>query len=86
MNTHREGVLLEAMALCTGEREQNYGDPRDSFDALAQMWSAYLGVPVTARDTCNMLALLKVNRLRNGPHRDSSVDGAAYLALGDEVS
>jgi len=49
------------------------------------MWSAYLGVAVSGRDVCNMMALLKVARLRNGSHEDSSVDGAGYLALGAEI-
>jgi hypothetical protein len=50
------------------------------------MWTAYLGHPVTAADVCNMMVLLKVARLRNGPHRDSNVDGAGYMALGAEMS
>jgi hypothetical protein len=33
-----------------------------------------------------MMALLKIARLRNGPHRDSNVDGAGYMALGAEMS
>ena len=37
-------------------------------------------------DSCHMMSLLKIARLRNGPHRDSSVDGAGYMALGAEMS
>ena len=49
------------------------------------MWSAYLGCDVTARDVCNMMALLKIARLRLGQHDDSAVDGCGYLALGAEL-
>jgi len=51
------------------------------------MWSAYLGpeVSITAGDVCRMMTLLKVARLRNGPHHDSGVDGAGYMALGAEM-
>jgi hypothetical protein len=32
-----------------------------------------------------MMTLLKVARLRNGPHHDSSVDACGYMALGGEL-
>jgi hypothetical protein len=85
MNKRTE-ILETAIDLCNGDREKDYGSPEESFYAVAQMWSAYLGHPVEARDVCNMMTLLKIARLRNGPHHDSSVDGASYLALGAEVS
>jgi hypothetical protein len=49
------------------------------------MWTAYLDHELTPSDVCHMMALLKIARLRNGPHKDSSVDGAGYLALGAEL-
>lgn len=82
----RSEVLAEADRLINGDRQKDYGDAADSFGAIAAMWSAYLGCDVTARDVCNMMALLKIARLRLGQHDDSSVDGAAYLALGAEVA
>jgi hypothetical protein len=85
MNT-RTDILKEATALINGDREDAYGSPKESFHCIATMWSAYLGWNVTAADVCNMMALLKVARMRIGPHRDSSVDGAGYMALGAEMS
>ena len=84
MNT-RTQILEKAESLINGDRQQDYGEARESFDAIAEMWSAYLGAAVFGRDVCNMMALLKIARLRNGPHEDSSVDGAGYLALGGEL-
>ena len=82
----RSKILMEADELINGDREQDYGTPQESFGCIADMWTAYLGHPVTAADVCNMMVLLKVARLRNGPHRDSNVDGAGYMALGAEMS
>jgi hypothetical protein len=82
----RSKILMEADELINGDREQDYGTPQESFGCIAIMWTAYLGHPVTAADACHMMALLKIARLRNGPNRDSSVDGAGYMALGAEMS
>lgn len=82
----RTSVLREAEKLINGDRQAHYGPPEENFAAIAAMWSAYLGHPVTAADVCNLMALLKIARLRNGGHRDSSVDGAGYLALGAEMA
>jgi len=85
MNKRTE-ILETAANLINGDRQNTYGTPQDNFGAVASMWSAYLGREVAASDVCCMMALLKIARLRNGPHEDSSIDGAAYLALGAEVS
>ena len=85
MNTRTE-ILDEATVLINGDREKHYGTPQKSFGCVGDMWTAYLGHPVTAADACHMMALLKIARLRNGPHYDSSVDAAGYMALGAEVN
>jgi len=81
----RTEILEEAERLINGDRQDDYGDAAESFQAIAQMWTAYLGTAMNGRDVCNMMALLKIARLRNGPHADSSIDGAGYLALGAEL-
>jgi hypothetical protein len=85
MNTRTE-ILDDATTLINGDREKQYGTPQESFDCIGDMWTAYLGHPVTAADVCHMMALLKIARLRNGEHYDSSVDAAGYMALGAEMS
>ena len=82
----RSDVLYTADSLINGDRQKDYGEAHESFEAIAQMWSAYLGTHIEGRDVCHMMALLKIARLRNGPHDDSSCDGAGYLALGAELS
>ena len=85
MNT-RTDILNEAEALINGSREKDYGTPQESFGCIGKMWAAYWGHPVSDADVCNLMTLLKVARLRNGPHRDSNIDAAGYMALGAEMS
>ena len=82
---NRSDVLHIADSLINGDRARDYGDAKENFTAIAQMWSAYLGTEVTARDVAMCMALLKAARLRLAPHADSEVDGAAYFALASEL-
>ena len=84
MTNVRTQVLEDASSLINGQRESDYGEPSESFNAIAEMWSAYTGHSIAASDVCHMMALLKIGRLRNGAHRDSSNDACGYLALGAE--
>ena len=86
MTNIRTQTLGDAEALVNGPRQEHYGEPAENFAAIAQMWTAYLGTAVAARDVANMMALLKIARLRNGPHYDSSVDTCGYMALAAELS
>lgn len=38
----REEILREALRCVTGEREQQYGSPEDSFEVIANFWMVYL--------------------------------------------
>jgi len=82
---NRSDVLAMADHLINKDRHDDYGDASESFTAIAQMWSAYLGAVVTPRDVAMCMALLKAARLRIQPHADSEVDGAAYFALASEL-
>lgn len=83
----RSEVLYMADDLINGDRARDYGDAKENFLAIAQMWSAYLGEEdaVTAYDVANMMALLKIARMRLRPHDDSAIDGCGYLALASEL-
>lgn len=85
MTTERTRVLEEADTLINGQRQDDYGTPRQNFGVIADMWAAYLGTDIEPRDVANMMALLKIARLRMTNARDSAVDGAGYLALGYEI-
>jgi hypothetical protein len=82
---NRDDILATAANLIRGGREADYGEFRDNADCLAAMWSAYLNHTIRVRDVAPMLCLLKLMRLRNGPHEDSWVDLAGYAGLGGEL-
>lgn len=91
----RGDALLEAHRIVNGARQDAYGSPEDCFSTIAQLWYAYM-LPQTERaghlyftphNVAVMLSLLKVGRIAHNPaHHDSHVDGAAYLALADDMS
>ena len=71
----------------TGERVNDYGTPENNFNLIGNMWTAYLGYPVTAKDVAVMMILMKSARLANGGGSgDSWVDIAGYAACGSEIT
>jgi hypothetical protein len=84
---HRSEILKTADGLINGERQDHYGPPEDSFRRIGDLWTAYLDkeVVITPVDAANMMALMKIARLANGPHLDSFVDACGYLALAGEM-
>lgn len=84
--TEREQILAEAAKLICGDRQEAYGPPQENFKRIADGWAIILGWPVTPEQVSLCMAWLKIARLVNGPHRDSYVDGAAYMALAAELS
>ena len=82
----RSKVLSIAGDLINGERQSHYGTPQENFGTTSRMWSAYLDIEISAADVCHLMTLLKIARLKRGPHRDSSIDACGYMALGAEVS
>lgn len=80
----RRGILTDAAVCVCSDRNLMYGEPEDNFDVIAAMWSAYLGMQVTAADVAAMMILFKVARIATAekPSRDSYVDIAGYAACG----
>lgn len=88
----REEILKEALRCVTGEREQQYGSPEDSFMAIAELWTVYLehgcvedngAVLLHPEDVAAMMALLKIARICTGKYKgDNWVDLAGYAACG----
>ena len=87
MPTPRQAVLLVAEKVITGERADSYGDPENNFDAIARLWTEYLGTSITSTEVAGMMILLKLARSRTSPGEiDHYVDMAGYAALMWEVS
>lgn len=71
------------------ERGKSYdkGDPTGTANLtrIAALWSAYLGVQVTALDVCWLMTLLKSSRSRQdgGASPDHTLDARGYLELAE---
>ena len=87
----RAEILDAARAAVTTDRNSTYGEPEESFQAVAAIWYA-LDQARGARsrgpaDVALYLAALKMVRATSNPaHADSWVDLAGYAACGGEIA
>ena len=82
----RGNVLLKAHEVINGQRQDQYGNPEDSFATIADLWSVWTGVDITGHDVAMMMALLKIAREMHGAGKeDDYVDGCGYLALAADM-
>jgi Domain of unknown function (DUF6378) len=80
-------VCRRATELVGGDRARQHGDMLATHTNIAALWSAFLGVPVTARDVALLLVLLKVARTKTGAFNpDDYVDAAGYAGIAAEVA
>jgi hypothetical protein len=74
----RPTILDEAAAIVDGPRRADYGTPAENHGRTAALWSAYLCVPITARQVCQLNILQKLSRDAHTAQRDNLVDIAGY--------
>lgn len=67
------------------ERGAQYGAPGPNMDRTADLWSAYLGIPVSAHDVAMLMVLVKVSRARVKFHADNYEDIKGYADIAREV-
>ena len=78
--TSRE--FFDDVATTIEERGSDYGHPYFSHQRIADLWSGYIGYPITAPQVAICMALVKVSRLSEKPlHEDSILDLAAYANI-----
>lgn len=83
----RSKLLVDAELAISGDRQRDYGPVLPGFERIAAMWSAILGIEVTAEQYAMCQVATKLGRLAETPnHRDSWLDVAGYAALGAEVA
>ena len=82
--------LTEANDIINGERQDQYGNPEDSFEIIADFWDSYLSskygdqedFEIDSIDVAHMMTLFKIARmLGQKPTRDSYIDAIGYLAI-----
>jgi hypothetical protein len=83
-----ERIAELAMRTINGERQDQYGNPEDTFKKIADLWTAYLfsNDPIDLRITppmvADMMQLLKIAREKGGKgKRDNLVDNLGYGIL-----
>lgn len=83
----RAEILDTAKEYVTKDRAASHGDMENNFARIGALWSAHLGVPVTATDVALMMAMLKIARAGSNPaHMDNWIDLAGYAACGGELN
>ena len=88
--------ILEAAGKCvTGGRDEEYGEPEDSFDPIAQLWEPYIraacvspgaNVGIREQDVAILMGLLKIARAAVNDKPDNFVDLAGYAACAGEAA
>lgn len=83
--TYDRADILNRAFQATKQRAQVHGKPENNFAIIAEMWSAYLDMEITAIDVANLMILFKVARSKTGVSIDNYVDIAGYAACGGEL-
>jgi len=85
----RGRVLLKAVEIINGERQDSYGNPEDTFGEIAEVWNWWLGdsnAPISRSDVAMMMCLMKIAREKNGAEKiDNIVDACGYLGLYEDM-
>jgi hypothetical protein len=83
----RADVLKVAETLIMGDRHEDYGDPKESFENIAIGWSVIFKTKVEPYQVALCMDWLKTCRLVASPQKlDSWVDKVGYSALGAEIT
>ena len=81
----KQDVLAAAHRLRHGPRQQSYGNPADTWQEVAAVWTVLAGVEITPERAVLMMAALKVVRANRRHDFDDLADGASYLAIAHEL-
>ena len=77
-----ESEVLEALSLVYGNRQGDYGTPRQNYEAMAKVWSGMLHHvlkrDLTPEEVVICMAALKLQREAHKPKRDNVVDLHGY--------
>ena len=77
-----EEILNKAASLVSGDRAKQHGDYTQQHKRVADLWSAYLNTPISAKEVAFCMVLLKISRDEVGsPNPDDGVDASAYTSI-----
>lgn len=79
----------KAAQLVLGDRNTDYGDPREDFEGIALMWSGLLNAKLASRieplDVAMMMTALKLRRQMHRPKDDNLIDAHGYLLTAEWI-
>ena len=83
----RTEILAEAEKCICNDRNMQYGEPEDNFNTIAEFWSTFLDIHITAPQVAAMMVLMKTAGIKasQGRDKDSWIDTAGYAACGGEL-
>jgi hypothetical protein len=79
-------IAVDALRLVDEDRQEKYGDYDKNMQRIAEMWSGFLGIDISAMDVALMMVLVKISRSKAGYARDNAVDGVAYFLIHDSLA
>ena len=83
----RKECLEEAAKCVLMDRQTQYGGLENNFQQIADLWEAYLHVPISPLDVAMCMVMLKIARAKSAKyHADNYVDIAGYAACAAEIS
>ena len=81
-DAERVKLLREASSLTAGDRNRDYGEPVANMQHIADIFNAWTGLSLTARQVAQVHIATKMARRTTSPkHRDSYVDDMAYTGI-----
>lgn len=86
MAEQQESIAAEAERLVTGPRRADYGSVTESFEVVANFWTAIVGHPITPQKVAAMMVAYKLCRETTGAgKRDNLVDLIGYTLLWQQL-
>ena len=58
----REEILRKAETLINGDRAKDYGDAKQNFEDIANLWSVFLGTKITREQVAVCQILVQCSR------------------------
>lgn len=93
---NRETILNEVKKIICNDRNEQYGEPEDSFEKIADYWKTYLrhncvapdaDCGLDARDVAIMMVLFKLGRMETSyfASYDSFIDAIGYMTCATDI-
>lgn len=94
---NRETILSEVKKIICNDRNEQYGEPEDSFEKIADYWTTYLkhncvapdaDCCLCARDVAILMVLFKLGRMETSCFQSygSFIDAIGYMTCATDIT